>query len=547
MFLAAVVMVLVRPTHTHLGGPPAPLPFGHAHSGLILPNGGNAQPTCLLGHTPVCGMDEKTYPNICILMLLGQQKKSDGWCPEPIIETTITTISYKTPNNGYLSATQNNDPNSPCPCNSVYNPVCGKNGVSYGSRCRLECSNVALSHEGPCNYFNWAESPHFNCPCEYSFAPVCGQDGSTYENECTIKCGHQMVQHKGACLNPCNCSNVYKPVCSKQGKTFQNRCFMKCEKQEFFKKGKCPERKPAHCSHCEGLQSPMCGTNGLTYDNRCYLDCAGVELYSKGVCPDDENYKGGNAKLPSCSSCKKIFLPVCGADETTYDSACRARCKGVAIKYKGKCLKGSKGKNKCGCGSESIPVCGRDGRTYRNKCEAECKAVSVMYSSACRPENPNYCAHLCGNALLSPVCGQDWKTYANKCVASKCMRVPVQSFQECPPLHVDNQPLSFEYSKVEADQTPMVQAAPQYHSPRQAVQTQISQTVNISRGGAPPRMGQSAGPSIKSLDLSNKDSVVQTYRMLFPGGRAIDPKLAGYKAPLEKILKQKFHIDPSNL
>ena len=537
------------------GGPMmgGPMPHAHPHShipapatpdsGLILPIGNTSQPVCLLGQSAVCGSDDKTYPNICVMLLLGQSKKSDGWCPEPVIETTITTISYKTPNNGYLTATQNADPNSPCPCNSVYNPVCGNNGVSYGSRCRLECSNVALSHEGPCNYFNWAESPHFNCPCEYSFAPVCGQDGSTYENECTIKCGHQMVKHEGACMNPCNCSNIYKPVCSKKGKTFQNKCFMKCEKHKFFKKGKCPDRKPSHCSHCEGLVSPVCGTNGLTYDNRCYLKCAGSEVYNEGICPNDESYEGSKKKLPNCNTCRNIFLPVCGADENTYDSACKARCKGIAIKYKGKCLRGNKGKNKCGCGPNEDLVCGRDGRTYKNACEAKCKNISVMYNSACRPENPNYCGHLCGNAQISPVCGKDWKTYANECVASKCMKIPVRNFESCPSLHDENYPLTFEYAKLNLPQAPpkpQPMHRPHQHAP---VQMNISQSVHI---GASKPSGNIMG-SVQQLDLKNKDSVIRTYKMLFPGGRAVDPKVLNYKAPLEKILKYQFKIDPSHL
>lgn len=504
----------------------------------MLPIGNLGQPSCLLGQTPVCGDDDKTYPNICVMMLLGRKKKSDGWCPEPVIETTITTISYKTPNNGYLTASQNTDPNSPCPCGTAYNPVCGNNGVSYGSRCRLECSNVAFSHEGPCNYFNWAESPHFNCPCEYKFAPVCGQDGSTYENECTIKCGHQMIKHSGACMNPCNCSNIYKPVCSKSGKTFQNRCFMKCEKHKFFKKGKCPERRPKRCSHCEGLVSPVCATNGLTYDNRCYLKCAGAELYNEGVCPNDDSYEKGQSKLPSCSSCRKIFLPVCGADGKTYDSACKAKCKGVAIKYKGKCLRGQSQKNRCGCDPGGTPVCGVDGRTYENRCEAKCKNISVLYGSSCRPENPNHCGHLCGNASISPVCGKDWKTYANECVASKCMYVPVRNFNACPALNDSNYPNSFDYARLAMPQT-VASPRPNMSAPR--MHTQINQSVNISARPAPMA---SAMRAVKTLDMRNKESVIRTYKILFPGGRAIDSKLMAYKGPLQKVLRQ-FGVDPS--
>jgi len=266
-------------------------------------------------------------------------------------------------------------------------------------------------------------------------------------------------------------------------------------------------------------------------------------VYNEGICPNDESYEGSKKKLPNCNTCRNIFLPVCGADENTYDSACKARCKGIAIKYKGKCLRGNKGKNKCGCGPNEDLVCGRDGRTYKNACEAKCKNISVMYNSACRPENPNYCGHLCGNAQISPVCGKDWKTYANECVASKCMKIPVRNFESCPSLHDENYPLTFEYAKLNLPQAPpkpQPMHRPHQHAP---VQMNISQSVHI---GASKPSGNIMG-SVQQLDLKNKDSVIRTYKMLFPGGRAVDPKVLNYKAPLEKILKYQFKIDPSHL
>jgi len=511
-----------------------------APSGIPYPVAPQAQPHCLLGQTPVCSTDDQTYPNICVMLLLGKQKKSDGWCPEPVIQTTITTISYKSPNNGYLTANQNADPNSPCPCNSVYNPVCGNNGVSYASRCRLECANVALSHEGPCNYFNWAESPHYNCPCDYEFSPVCGQDGSTYENVCTIKCGHQMVKHEGACMNPCNCTNVYKPVCSKNNKTFQNACMMKCEGQEFWKKGKCAERKAAHCSHCEGLNAPVCGSNGITYDNQCYLQCSGAQKYSAGICPGDESYEGASGALPNCNTCRNVTLPVCGADSNSYQNACKARCKGVSIAYKGKCL-GNNSVNKCGCSQKSDPVCGRDGRTYKNACEAGCKNIDILYNSACRDINPNYCSHLCGNTASKPVCGKDWKTYRNECIASQCMRIPVREYRACEMLEDRNFPSTFEYTvlnKAVVSQTRQMPQAPApvaapvpNHGHAMGGNISVTQTVNVS--------SVNPATAIQNLDLNNINSVVQVYKVLFPNGQAIDPKVVAYKSVLEGILTNK--------
>ena len=504
---------------------------------------GNA-PSCILGRDPVCSTDKVTFPNICVLLLTGRKKASNGWCAQETI-IKVNTVSYKTPNNGYLTANQNSDPNSPCACNSAYNPTCGNNGVTYASRCRMECANVALSHNGPCNYFNWLESPHFNCPCDYQFAPVCGQDGSTYENTCAIKCGHQAIKHEGACLNPCNCTNTYKPLCSKKGKTFQNRCMMKCEEHVFYKKGKCPDKKPAHCSHCEGLKSPACGTNGITYDNDCYLRCAGVEKYQAGVCPGDDSYQGSVGAIPSCNTCKNVNLPVCGNDGVSYQNACKARCKGMSIEYKGKCLSNNDTKlNQCGCPAAVSPVCGRDGRTYTNSCEAQCKNIGILYNNACAPVNPNYCSHLCGNSPGAPVCGKDFKTYLNECVASRCMRVPIREFKTCEPLNSANYPHSFAYNQSPAQQAPpprmpapVPQQAPiqnnQMFSSQAPVQTQV-------------HVQAQASPNISQLDLTDVNQVKNIYRKLFPNGQAINAQVINYKPVLEQLLS-KWNVDPRSL
>lgn len=120
-------------------------------------------------------------------------------------------------------------------CSGGYDPVCGSDGVTYGSVCELESMACTLGREirvarrGPCGQWwagglGWEEAPgqqgdrtsspdrcgqcRFGslcevetgrcvCPseCVESAQPVCGSDGHTYASECELHvhaCTHQI-------------------------------------------------------------------------------------------------------------------------------------------------------------------------------------------------------------------------------------------------------------------------------------------------------------------------------------------------------------------
>lgn len=409
-------------------------------------------PFCLLGNQPVCAaqyvvpkpdgtpgipssLGPITYANECIAILLGQQKLYDGFCIQnvtaPIGSGGSSPASNTTQANGYPSA---GSPilQNPCPCLTIYNPVCSSSSVTFMNLCVVEkCSNTNFISFGTCGSSNCVPPQNTQqCPCTFDFTPICGNDNVTYQNQCVALCGGATLKTQNACVQPCGCTNVYKPVCSTDFVTYNNVCLLNCARKQLLQKNVCPKvttpNSPTACPQCV-TQPPglVCGQDTITYINQCYMQCAGTQLYQTGACPSNK----------PCN-CGSLYLPVCGMDGNTYNSPCFLNCTNVPLAYNGKCQNNNSGgqNNPNSCSQGNTPVCGSDGKTYINICVIQQFPNIILRSaSACPPitsQNCNYCNNKNANAV---VCGVDGKTYSNICTAL-CLNVPISLYQACNPI-----------------------------------------------------------------------------------------------------------------
>ena len=75
-----------------------------------------------------------------------------------------------------------------CPATREYFPVCGVDKKTYSNKSELSCAKIALDYEGKCNNNQSGNGTGLEppCPsrCNLTYNPVCGRDNVTYRNKC---------------------------------------------------------------------------------------------------------------------------------------------------------------------------------------------------------------------------------------------------------------------------------------------------------------------------------------------------------------------------
>lgn len=133
---------------------------------------------CPKNYDPVCGCNNKTYPNSCNAEINGVTSWTKGVCC-----INRESISRK-------------------PCPDVYLPVCGCDGNTYPNECEAENQGLTSWIPGKCEeVMDCIDQSKINpdgvCPAIYK--PVCGCDGRTYGNLCEAEKAGILQTSPGEC------------------------------------------------------------------------------------------------------------------------------------------------------------------------------------------------------------------------------------------------------------------------------------------------------------------------------------------------------------
>ncbi|KAF4018543.1 hypothetical protein G4228_009925 [Cervus hanglu yarkandensis] len=411
---------------------------------------------CVASAQPVCGSDGHTYASECELHVhacthqISLHVASAGPC-----QTCGDTVCAF---GAVCSAGR-------CVCPRCERPppgpVCGSDGVTYGSSCELR--------EAACQQQTQIEEARAG-PCEQA---ECGSggSGSGEDGECEPELCRQRGgiwdedSEDGPCVCGFSCQGVLRsPVCGSDGVTYHTECELRKARCESW-----PELHVVAQGACRGLSlAPLPPAIPLHCAQTPYGCCQDNITVARGV---------GLAGCPSSCQCNPHGSYGGTCDPVTGQCSCRPgvgglkcdRCEPGFWNFRGIVTDGRSGCTPCSCDPQGAvrddceqmtglcsckpgvagPKCGQcpDGRALGPAgCETDssppttCAEMLCEFGASCVEEAGS--AHCvcptptCPGADATKVCGSDGVTYGNECqlrtiACRQGLEISIQSFGPC--------------------------------------------------------------------------------------------------------------------
>lgn len=261
---------------------------------------------CVGVFEPVCGADGRDYINVCEARCAEIEVVFEGMCkddPCALIDCAP----------GYVCEAGECVPVEPCVCPTVYDPVCGSDGMTYGNACEAACAGVDIVDEGVCDdcqddgdcapdeiCIDWPEGE-----AAYCVWVGCDDDSQCRPGE---RCVIDDICRAPAAVGPCDAA-------------FPRWFFSTATEQ------------------CEPFLWGGCGGNPNNFETReaCETECGRAVIDKLSIAP-----RAGHCEpdifCPEDVFAPEVYAPVCGIDGKTYGNPCHAEREGVDIAYDGECV-----------------------------------------------------------------------------------------------------------------------------------------------------------------------------------------------------------------
>jgi hypothetical protein len=171
-------------------------------------------------------------------------------------------------------------------CITLYDPVCGCDGRTYGNECEANAAGVRVASRGACGTTSFCASVRcapgtYCCESRRACIPMeeaCSPTGAC-SNDSHCASGYLCCAGTGRCYNAAclGCCMVVSTPCTSNSDC---RSTQYCAGSGCGTRGTCQDRPTL----CLDVYRPVCGCDGRTHSNDCYAAAAGVRVASNGPC-----------------------------------------------------------------------------------------------------------------------------------------------------------------------------------------------------------------------------------------------------------------------